>query len=484
MNAGRIEACTALAPLRYRIEVFDPKGHRFRVGFVIQGDALGRPGDGTGSQTQAGQAYPEKLVLHLAAWIPGSYMIREFAKHVLRVQAFFVDPLADPLTNEAKRKVLKISKTAKARWEITGLIADTEPLGAGQKNLAVYVEAIIYAWDLSVRAAHLDQSHGFFNPTSLCFRLEGAETLPCDIELIEPDPSQIKGSWEVATTLQRHEQTPEWDFGIYRAQNYDDLADHPVEMGSFSKFSFQACGVPHWLVVTGRHRFDASRVCDDLKKICETQINFFDREGKAPFKQFMFLLTVLGDGYGGLEHRDSTALICKRDDLPAPNRFNVREDGSIDGKQATPSEAYQRFLGLASHEYFHAWHVKRIKPAVFVDYDFTQENYTRLLWLFEGFTSYYDDLMLFRAQVISKRQYLKALESTINQVLRNPSRHVQSLADASFDAWIKYYRQDENAANALVSYYAKGAVVALCIDLLIRKETHQKSSLDDFMRFL
>jgi predicted metalloprotease with PDZ domain len=141
-------------------------------------------------------------------------------------------------------------------------------------------------------------------------------------------------------------------------------------------------------------------------------------------------------------------------------------------------------LGLASHEYFHAWHVKRIKPSIFARYDFDQENYTRLLWVFEGFTSYYDDLMLLRSGVISKRRYLKSLESTINQVLRNPSRKVQSLAESSFDAWIKYYRQDENAANAVVSYYAKGAIVALCIDLLLRRESNQETSLDDFMRLL
>lgn len=484
MITSRLESCAAVTPLRYRIEAFDPKGHCFRVGFIIHRDAFWHPCDAQRMQAEGTAAYPEKLTLHMAAWIPGSYMIREFAKHVLKTEAFLIDPQADPLTKGAKRKVLRISKTAKARWEITGLQADAERLAAGQETLAVYVEAIIYAWDLSVRAAHLDQSHGFFNPTSLCFRLEGAETLPCDIDLIEPDQGQIKGPWEVATTLQRLEHTPQWAFGTYRARNYDDLADHPVEMGSFSKFSFQACGLPHWLVVTGRHRFDASRVCHDLKKICETQIYFFDAAGNAPFEQFMFLLTVLGEGYGGLEHRDSTALICKRDDLPAPNSLKLRQDGSPEDQQTEPSEAYQRFLGLASHEYFHAWHVKRIKPAVFVDYDFAQENYTRLLWIFEGFTSYYDDLMLLRAHVISKKRYLKALESTMNQVLRNPSRSVQSLADASFDAWIKYYRQDENAANALVSYYAKGAVVALCIDLLIRKETRQEASLDDVMRFL
>jgi predicted metalloprotease with PDZ domain len=163
----------------------------------------------------------------------------------------------------------------------------------------IHIEALIYAWDLSVRAAHLDQSHGFFNPTSLCLRLEGAEHLPCDLELIAPDPAQVRGHWEVATTLQKHGNTAAWGFGLYRAENYDDLADHPVEMGSFSKFEFQACGVPHWLTVTGRHRFDNVRVCRDLK-ICETQIRFFDPEGKAPLINTCFFLRCSARAMGAL----------------------------------------------------------------------------------------------------------------------------------------------------------------------------------------
>ena len=510
------------APLCYRIEAFDPKAHLFRVGLliggtVLEGQAGGLNGDAAALERQAvglkGSANttsPERLAVRMAAWIPGSYMIREFAKHVLQLEAYLVDRSQNP-TSITHRKALKISKTAKARWEIEGVDKQLADLAFDPSEQVIHIEALIYAWDLSVRAAHLDQSHGFFNPTSLCLRLEGAEHLPCDLELIAPDPAQVRGHWEVATTLQKHGNTAVWGFGRYRANNYDDLADHPVEMGSFSKFEFQACGVPHWLIVTGRHRFDDVRVCRDLKKICETQIRFFDQEGKAPFDQYMFLLTVLGEGYGGLEHRDSTALICQRDDLPARKQASSSADqraadGLADptvvtglaehseGKRSSdhkegerfdePSEAYQRFLGLASHEYFHAWHVKRIKPSVFARYDFDQENYTRLLWIFEGFTSYYDDLMLLRSAVISKHRYLKSLESTINQVLRNPSRKVQSLAESSFDAWIKYYRQDENAANAVVSYYAKGAMVALCIDLLLRRESNQEASLDDFMRLL
>ena len=501
----------------------------------------------------------ESLSLKLASWIPGSYMIREFAKHVLSVNAYLMDHQSVSSTRAKDHKAsrsldhpvdhavddadlvqriepgarlvcgLKVLKSAKAQWQIAhSQIADSNiehsqiPKGKSLHSLSaqqqtskthehrmskrdvnldeaknvgtslldprrysVYVEAVIYAWDLSVRGAHLDQNHGFFNPTSLCLRLEGAEELACEVKLVAPKSDEVVGSWELATTLDPVPgETQACGFGRYRANNYDELADHPFEMGTFSKFHFLACNIPHALVVTGRHRFDADRVCHDLKKICETQIQFFEPSGQAPFNRYLFLLTVVGDGYGGLEHRNSTALICRRDDLPPPNSLKRDETGVPLTEQDEPSEAYRRFLGLASHEYFHSWHVKRIKPAAFARYDFDSENYTRLLWVFEGFTSYYDDLLVLRAGVISKTSYLKSLESTINQVLRNPARHVQSLSDSSFDAWIKYYRQDENAANAVVSYYAKGALVALCIDLLIREQTSERYSLDDLMRFL
>jgi len=470
------------ADLLYRIEAFDPKGHRFRVGLLMKGEALKR----------------EKLTLKLASWIPGSYMIREFAKHVLSVDAFMIDlgPGNDDANVQAEniRRIqslcghwvspIGIFKSAKAQWEIAQTCDRSWIASSDKAAYAVYVEALIYAWDFSVRAAHLDQNHGFFNPTSLCLRLAGAEDIACEVDLIAPIASEVVGRWQLATNL---EPAPggagPWSFGRYRANSYDELADHPVEMGAFSKFQFAACGVPHWLVVSGRHRFDADRVCHDLQKICETQIRFFDPSGKAPFERYLFLLTVSGDGYGGLEHRNSTALICRRDDLPPPNR-QILSGGTPSDAHDEPSEAYRRFLGLASHEYFHSWHVKRIKPEAFIRYDFDCENYTRLLWVFEGFTSYYDELMLLRAGVVSKASYLKSLETTINQVLRNPSRHAQSLADSSFDAWIKYYRQDENAANAVVSYYAKGALVALCIDLLIREQSKERYSLDDLMRLL
>jgi predicted metalloprotease with PDZ domain len=243
-------------------------------------------------------------------------------------------------------------------------------------------------------------------------------------------------------------------------------------MGRFAFASFDTAGARHEIAVTGRSDVDMDRLSRDLAPVCAAQAALFEPHTRvAPFDRYLFLTTAVGDGYGGLEHRDSTALLCARADLPWRG---MRE----------PSDGYRTFLGLCSHEYFHAWHVKRIKPAVFVPYDLEREAYTRLLWIFEGFTSYYDDLMLARAGVISEADYLKLLGRTISGVLRGPGRLVQSVAESSFDAWIKYYRQDENSPNTVVSYYAKGALVALCIDLALRARTEGRASLDDAMRLM
>jgi predicted metalloprotease with PDZ domain len=264
-----------------------------------------------------------------------------------------------------------------------------------------------------------------------------------------------------------------YGFGRYAADNYDELIDHPVEMGTFALASFKAHGVQHDIVFTGRiPNLDLQRISNDLKKICEAQIALFEPASKrAPMDRYVFMTMVVGDGYGGLEHRASTALICSRADLPVIGQKEM-------------SDGYRTFLGLCSHEYFHTWNVKRIKPAAFAPYDLTRESHTSLLWLFEGFTSYYDDLMLVRSGVIDTEAYLKLVAKGINGVLRGSGRHKQSVAESSFDAWSKYYRQDENAPNAIVSYYAKGSLVALALDLTIRTETRGKRSLDDVMRAL
>jgi predicted metalloprotease with PDZ domain len=333
----------------------------------------------------------------------------------------------------------------------------------------------VYAWDLSVRAAHLDQNHGFFNGTSVFLRVLGQEEEAHGVD-IAPPAGRGYGNWRVATALPRAPGTKPYGFGRYAAANYDELIDHPVEMGDFTLATFRACGVPHDVVITGRHDCDMKRLTADLQRICEAQIRFFHgpraTAKNVPYPRYVFLAMALGDGnYGGLEHRASTALICGRNDLPYPGMGDT-------------SESYRTFLGLASHEYFHTWNVKRIKPAAFLPYDLTRENHTSLLWAFEGFTSYYDDLVLVRSGLISVTEYLGMIAKTVQGVLRGAGRKKQSVAESSFDAWTKYYRQDENAPNAIVSYYTKGSLVGLCLDLLLRRETAGRKSLDDVMRLL
>ncbi len=416
--------------IHYAIRPADPAAHLFHVICRVE-----RPD-------------PQGQLFMLPAWIPGSYMIREFSRHIVRISAL-----------AGSRKV-PIDKLDKHTWR------------AAPVKGALEVACEIYAWDLSVRAAHLDETHGFFNGTSVFLLPIGHEHAPCTVDILPPAGERYAG-WKVATGLAPARATRRHGFGTYQASSYDELIDCPVELGEFELARFDVLGVPHEVAVTGRvPRLDMKRLTSDLARVCEAQIRLFEpRTRKAPFARYTFMTLAVGDGYGGLEHRNSTALICKRDDLPF-----------VGLKDAT--EGYRNFLGLASHEYFHSWNVKRIRPAALVPYDLTQENYTRLLWAFEGFTSYYDDLMLARAGLLTEAQYLETLAATMTAVLQRTSRLKQSVAESSFDAWIKYYRQDENAPNSVVSYYQKGSLVALALDLTIRSETQGRKSLDDVMRLL
>jgi predicted metalloprotease with PDZ domain len=408
----------------YRVEAVDPAAHLFHVTLTV-------------TQPQAGQR------LSLPAWIPGSYLVREFSRHLQR------------LTARQDGRPVAVHQLDKASWQI-----DCVP----SSQLVLSYE--VYAFDNSVRTAWLDSQRGFFNGTSLCLRVHGQAQEPHELELVAP---RAYPHWEAATGLEPL-KTGKRGFGTYLAEDYDELVDCPVELGAFYSGEFRAGGVPHRVVVAGASEsFDPDRLMADMHKICEAQIRFWHDRKRPPFKTYLFLLNVVDDGYGGLEHRNSTALIASRRDLPRVG------DGRL-------SEGYVTLLGLISHEYFHTWNVKRLRPAEFAHYDYKQENYSQLLWFFEGFTSYYDDLLLRRAGLIDDATYLKLLTKTCNQVLQTPGREVQSVAQASFDAWVKYYRQDENTANATVSYYTKGALVALCFDLTLRQEGN--TTLDEVMRAL
>ena len=379
----------------------------------------------------------------LPAWIPGSYMIREFSKNVVRLSA---------QTNGHSVDVHKIDK---ATWQCAPC----------ETPLTLTYE--VYAWDLSVRTAHLDTTHAYFNGTSVFLMPEGLDDQPCSVDILPPQGEAYK-NWRVGTALPRLDAEI-YGFGVYHAADYEELVDHPVEISDFKLAGFVAGGIPHDLIIHGRHRADMTRLTQDLKRICETHISLF---GELPaMDRYVFLVMVVGEGYGGLEHRASTSLICKRDDLPRSGMKDTSED-------------YRTFLGLCSHEYFHTWNIKRIKPEVFLPYDLRRENYTRQLWAFEGITSYYDDLGLVRSGVITKGSYMELLGQTVTRVWRGEGRFKQSVADSSFDAWVKFYRQDENAPNAIVSYYTKGALIALALDMIIRRETNGEKSLDDVMRTL
>jgi predicted metalloprotease with PDZ domain len=411
----------ATAPaITCRVEIADAHAHQFRVTLSVP-----RP------------AALQRLALPV--WIPGSYMVRDFARHFSGLQA------------RQGARAVALTQQDKTTWQ-----AACSGIGT------LTVTALVYAFDPSVRAAWLDAERAFFNATSLCLRAVGREDDAHEIVL-----AGLPRGWDVATSMPRGSR------GRFRAANYDEFVDHPFELGRFWRGAFKAHGVAHEFVVSGAWPgFDGERLLADARRLCEAQIAFWhgdDKKPKAPFARYVFLLNAVDDGYGGLEHRASTALVARRRDLPQQG-------------VAALTEGYVGLLGLISHEYFHAWNVKRLKPVELATIDYARENPTRLLWFFEGFTSYYDDLLLLRAGLIDAPRYLGLVAKTISGIAATPGRAVQSVAEASFDAWTKYYRTDENTPNATVSYYTKGALVALAFDLTLRREG--QGTLDDVMRGL
>jgi predicted metalloprotease with PDZ domain len=388
--------------------------------------------------------------LSLPVWIPGSYLVREFARHLSGLEA----------TQDGA--AVELHQLDKATWIVRCL-----------PGAPLVVRYRVYAFDTSVRAAYLDAARGFFNGTGVCLRVEGRDAEPHELALVGLPPG-----WDVATTLGRRagaESTHE-----YAAADYDELVDHPVELGRFWRGRFDAAGVVHEFVVAGAlPDFDGERLLADTKRLCDAEIGFWHGAGRPPFERYVFMLNALEEGRGGLEHRSSTALVASRRDLPRRAGIDAAPGAA---SKAEPGDGYVGVLGLIAHEYFHAWNVKRLKPRDFATLDYSRENYTRLLWFFEGFTSYYDDLFVLRSGLIDSARYLKLLAATVTTVQSSPGRGVQSVAAASFDAWVKYYRADENTPNATISYYAKGSLVALALDLTLRSEG--RGSLDDVMRHL
>lgn len=408
---------------RYRISAEDPAAHLFEVAVTVQ------------QPDPAGQAFS------MPAWVPGSYLIRDFSRHVIAVSA------------SANGADVGIFKTDKSSWMAE---ACEGPLTA---------TFAIHANDQSVRGAHLDTTHGFFDGASVFASVAGQEDMRCELE-IAPPAKGVGGDWRVATSMQPL-NADQYAFGSYTAANYAELIDHPVEMGNLVIGEFDAGGIPHAIAVRGHAHFDVAKLCHDLNTLCEYEMGFLGKP--KDLDRYLFLVTVRESGWGGLEHAWSSSLMCSRRDLPQRGETGISED-------------YRKFLGLCSHEYFHLWNVKRMKPARFTPYDLRAESYTGLLWVFEGITSYYDDLFLVRSGLITAESYLQLLARTITRLQRTRGRLRQSIEESSFDAWIKLYKPDPNSPNTVMSYYTKGALVALALDLTIRKETEGRHSLDDVMK--
>jgi predicted metalloprotease with PDZ domain len=421
-----------LPAIQYTIWPADLHGHRFQVKLHIA------------------NPNPDGQIVQMPAWIPGSYLLRDFSKHIETIEAF---------SSGSTNKKITLERIDNDQWRLPHL------------NGAVDILTTIYAFDNSVRAAYLDTERAFFNATSLCLQVKEQENIPCSLAIVSPEEA-FADHWSVQTTL-RSAKTDGRGFGFYLAKNYDDLIDHPVAIGEFQMVRWTSNNANHSMAVQGcLHPIDVARLASDLQAICTSTINLFEpKTKKAPFTNYLFLVNAVLNGYGGLEHRNSTALLCRRDQIP---QKNIPLDEA----------SYREFLGLCSHEYFHAWLVKRIQAKVFQPYILSDRNHTRLLWLFEGFTSYYDDLQLLRSKRIDLGTYLKLVADNWNSVLRGPGRLKQSLADSSFDAWTKYYQADENTPNAVVSYYGKGALLALGLDLQIHQFSKNQKSLDDLMRLI
>jgi predicted metalloprotease with PDZ domain len=389
---------------------------------------------------------PAEELLVMPVWTPGSYLVREFERHV-----------QDFAATDAAGKPLKWEKINKNTWRVTT---------SGSRDW--HASYKVYANTLSVRTSELNSSHGYWNNANLLMYLEGFLTSPSTVRVVAPDV------WKVATGLpgvpgQRN---------TFRAENFDVLYDSPFEVSNFKSILFNVKGVPHRIVIDGEGNYEPERLRRDVQKIVETQIELMG--GEIPYRDYTFILHLRSNA-DGLEHANSTSLGYPRFGFTISGGDRV-----VSASPATSAENldYRGFLSLVSHEFFHLWNVKRIRPDALGPFDYTKENYTKLLWVAEGLTDYYSDLMLRRAGLITDADLLSAAARSIQQLQNTPGRLVQSAEEASFDAWVKFYRQDENAINSQISYYDKGAILGLLLDLEIRKRTNGAKSLDDVMRAL
>lgn len=402
-----------LPTLTYQVGMPEPASHLFEVTLQVKG-------------WQA-----EVLNLKMPVWTPGSYLVREYARLVQDFSA---------TSNEGKPLVSE--KISKNGWQIQT-----------QGVLEIQVKYRVFANELTVRTNHLDASHGYFNGAALFFFIPGLEKHPLTVTIILPQPK-----WRVTTPLPPiigKENT-------YQAKDFDTLVDSPFEIGIHQLYEFEVLGKSHQLAIWGQGNAKAQKIIEDTQKIIKAEAKIF---GGLPYKKYLFLLHLSGNGYGGLEHKECCSLIYFR--------FGFRSE-----------DKYNRFLQLVAHEFFHLWNVKRIRPKALESFNYEGENYTTSLWFSEGTTSYYDIVIPCRAKVYDSQTLLENVSKDITRYLQIPGRKVQPLSESSFDAWIKLYRRDVNSDNSQISYYLKGELVSLLLDLLIRSRHSNQRSLDDVMRQL
>lgn len=394
--------------LSYRVAMPCPQNHLFEVTARIEHWAAAT------------------LDLKMPVWMPGSYLVREYARHIQSLQVI-----------DRHDKSLGVQKVAKNHWQV---------LDAPEW---VEVRYQLFANELTVRTNHLDASHGYFNPAALCFFIPGYEQQPIEIAIDAPT------GWQVTTPLPGDGKT-------FVAQNFDELVDSPFEVGRHQVYEFEAEQRPHQLAVYGAGSLDVAGAIADMQKIVPVAAGIF---GELPYDRYLFLLHLTAASYGGLEHKNCCSLIYPRWQL---------------GK----AEQYRRFVQLVAHEFFHLWNVKRIFPVGLEKFDYSNENYTCGLWFSEGVTSYYDLLIPQRAGIYDRQTYLAELSKEVTRYLTTPGRLVQPLMESSFDAWIKLYRSDANSSNSQMSYYLKGAMVTWLLDLKIRSLSESQRSFDDVLRRL
>ncbi|MEA5534317.1 M61 family metallopeptidase [Crocosphaera sp. XPORK-15E] len=397
--------------ISYQVAMSQPNSHLFEVTLALQNWS------------------DEVLNLKLPVWTPGSYLVREYARHIQDFRAF---------SSQNKKKLLS-QKVGKNHWEVET-----------KENSDIIIKYRVFANELTVRTNHLDSTHGYFNGAALFYFIPGLEKQPITVEIIPPN-----SNWKVRTAL----PSIPGKFNQFEAQDFNTLVDSPFEIGIHETYEFEVLGKPHQYVIWGKGNIKPNQLIEDTKKIIESEAKLY---GGLPYDNYLFILHLTNNGFGGLEHKNSCSLIY--------SRFGFRD-----------KQKYNRFLQLVAHEFFHLWNVKRMRPKELETFDYEQENYTRSLWFSEGTTSYYDLVIPLKAGIYNRPKFLEMLGKEITRFLAIPGRKVQPLNESSFDAWIKLYRRDLNSDNSQISYYLKGELVSLLLDLLIRAKHENQRSLDDVM---